>query len=134
MSMWIAILLLLVLGLLATVLKAFYGSDNDSVKTDARRDCGTCSSCDGTAPTCLHDRVMARVIAEPEYFDDEVLDVFKGRDADSYTEEEEAMFAEVLDSVLPEEVLDWLASLEARGINLPVSLRDEACMLAADDC
>lgn len=74
-----------------------------------------------------------RASTEPiEYFDDEELDRFRGRAADSYTTDEEEEFREVLYTTLNREVADWLRSLQLRGIALPESLRDEALMLVEE--
>ena len=66
------------------------------------------------------------------YFDDEELDAYKGIGADDYTEEQTEQFNEVLTTMQPGEVADWLRSLELRGINLPTTLKDEALMLIQD--
>lgn len=63
-----------------------------------------------------------------DYFDDEELDRFAGREADSFTEEETQMFREVLETMREEEVADWLGALRRRGIALPDGLRDETTM------
>ena len=72
---------------------------------------------------------MKAATAPIDYFDDEELDRFQGRSADSYTEAEEEEFREVLYTTLTHEVGDWLRSLQLRGIELPESLRDEALLL-----
>ncbi len=64
------------------------------------------------------------------YFEDEELDVFKGRNADEYTDDETAQFHEVLCTLRPGEVIPWRRSLHRRGIALPASLRQEANNLA----
>jgi len=64
-----------------------------------------------------------------EYFDDEELDRFKGKDSSAYTEEEIEEFAEVLHTMYQTEVKDWCRSLTLRGISLPDQLKDEAFML-----
>ena len=86
--------------------------------------------CCGQHAVCEKELLM-KAAAEPiDYFDDEELDRFQGRTADAYTEAEEEEFREVLYTTLPQEVGDWLRSLQLRGIELPESLRDEALMLA----
>ena len=62
--------------------------------------------------------------------DNKELDAFKGRRADSYSEDETDQFAEVLETLRPEEVAAWGRSLTLRGINLPDSLKDEYYALA----
>lgn len=59
------------------------------------------------------------------YFEDEELDAYKGRDAESYSESEVGEFREVLDTLQPGEVNAWLKSLELRKIELPVILREK---------
>ena len=73
---------------------------------------------------------MEAAVADIEYFDDEELDRFRGRQSDGYTDEEAAEFAEVMYTMRPEEVRDWLQSLRLRCVSLPDQLKDEAYMLA----
>lgn len=71
-----------------------------------------------------------KAAGEPiEYFDDEELDRFRGRSADSYSEEEEGEFREVLYTMFTREVGDWLRSLQLRQVELPEGIRDEALLL-----
>ncbi len=72
---------------------------------------------------------MEAAIKEIEYFDDEELDAYKGRTADSYTDDEAEEFREVLYTMRPEEVKDWNRSLILRGVNLPNQLKDEVIMM-----
>ncbi len=85
--------------------------------------------CCGQHAVCEKELLMKAATAPIDYFDDEELDRFQGRPADSYTEAEEEEFREVLYTTLTHEVGDWLRSLQLRGIELPESLRDEALML-----
>ena len=66
------------------------------------------------------------------YYDDEELDVFKGRPSDSYTDEEVEQFSEVLYTLQEVEVAGWLRSLQLRGINLPDALKDEAFLIVGE--
>ena len=85
--------------------------------------------CCGQHAVCEKELLM-KAAAEPiDYFDDEELDRFKGRRADSYTEAEEEEFREVLYTMQTNEIEDWLKSLSLRGIALPILLKDEACQL-----
>ena len=61
-----------------------------------------------------------------EYFEDEELDRFKNIPADAYTVDQIDAFREVLYTLRPEEITDWLISLEKREIYLPNILRQEA--------
>lgn len=85
----------------------------------------SCNTCNGENTQCEQECMMEAATKEIEYYDDEELDTFKGRPADSYTEEEVELFSEVLYTMKPEEVAGWNRSLILRGINLPDSLKDE---------
>jgi hypothetical protein len=63
---------------------------------------------------------------QPDYYDDEELDRFRGTESNAYTEEEADEFREVLYTLRPGEAPAWLHSLQARGLDLPDSLKDEA--------
>lgn len=85
----------------------------------------SCNTCNGENTKCEQDCLMEAATKEIEYFDDEELDTYKGRDADSYTDQEVEQFSEVLYTMQPEEIPDWNRSLILRGINLPNQLKDE---------
>lgn len=124
------LLYLAALVVLAVVLRKLFGKDGGSVTAEeppAGQSCATCSSEPGR---CLQECAMEAAVAEIEYFDDEELDRFRGRRADGYTDEEAGEFAEVMYTMRPEEVKDWLRSLRLRGVSLPDQLKDEAYMLA----
>lgn len=89
--------------------------------------------CCGMHITCERDSLLAGVSREVEYFDDEELDAYAGRDADSYTEEEADQFREVLLTLLPEDIAPWARSIQLRGINLPTEVREELLMIVAEE-
>lgn len=91
---------------------------------------GDCTRCSPDNVMCEQE-CMLKASTEPiEYFDDEELDVYKGKASDSYNEEETALFAEVLETLHPEEVKAWNRSLILRGINMPDGIKDEYFSLA----
>ena len=79
---------------------------------------------------CDNKTLQTLVNTEIIYFDDEELDAYKGRT--EYSEAEINQFQEVLFTLRPNEVADWLRSLELRDILLPEQLRDEVVMLIND--
>ena len=85
--------------------------------------------CCGQHEVCERDSLLAAVSKEIEYFDDEELDRFKNRAADSYSDDEIEQFAYVLHTMQPDEVAAWSRSLTLRGIELPNELRDEVILL-----
>ena len=91
------------------------------------------SQCCGMHITCERDSLLAAVSAEIEYFDDEELDTFAGRDADSYADEEIEQFRDVLLTLVPDDIAPWARSIQLRGITLPTAVRDELLMLVAEE-
>lgn len=86
---------------------------------------GDCSSCDGTDDKCEQVCMMEAATKDIEYYDDEELDRFRGRQSDQYTDEEVEEFATVLYTMQPKEVKGWNRSLILREINLPNQIKDE---------
>lgn len=63
------------------------------------------------------------------YFDDEELDRFRGREQESYTDEEAEEFRNILYTMKEEEVDQWVKCLAARHIELPAQLKDEIFLM-----
>lgn len=94
----------------------------------------TCATCDGTPTTkCEQDCMMEASTKHIEYFDDEELDSFIGRPADSYTDDETEQFSDVLYTMRQDEVAAWCRSLNLRGIQLPNQIKDEVVMMISDN-
>lgn len=88
--------------------------------------------CCGMHVTCEKDSLLAEVSPEIEYFDDEELDRFAGRSAESYTPEEVEEFRDVLLTLLPTDIAPWARSIQLRGITLPPEVREELLMIVAE--
>ena len=82
--------------------------------------------------TCEKDSLLATVSDKIEYYDDEELDRFAGRDAAGYTDSETEEFRDVLLTLLPDDIAGWGRSLQLRGIELPAPVRDELFMIVAE--
>ena len=89
-----------------------------------------CSSCDGSWASCEQECMLTASTKPIEYFEDEELDTYAGKPSDAYTDEETEQFAEVLETLRPEEVKAWSRSLILRGINMPDGIKDEFVELA----
>lgn len=109
---------------------------NRKKKTGAEQGGGqasaSCATCLGASAKCEQECMMEASTQPIEYFEDEELDRFSGRESSAYTEEEVDEFAEVLHTMRQTEIKDWCRSLNLRGINLPDQLKDEAFMLMED--
>ena len=100
--------------------------DDERIVLPSLADCATCS---GSDERCEQECMMEAATKPIEYYDDEALDVFRGRPADRYTDNEAALFAEVLYTMRPDEVRGWTRSLTLRGIDLPNQLKDEVFLM-----
>lgn len=85
-------------------------------------------NCCGLHLVCEKDS-LSPMSAEILYYDDEELDRFIGRDADSYSPDETEEFRDILMTLLPQDVTGWARSITQRNIQLPPDVRDELLML-----
>jgi len=90
------------------------------------------SGCCGMHEVCEKDSLIAAFREEPEYFDDEELDEYKGKDSSTYSEEQVDKFREVFYSLLDEEKPRWIHSLQIRRISIPDQMKDEVLMVVND--
>lgn len=90
------------------------------------------SECCGMHITCERDSLLASVSAGIEYFDDEELDRFAGREPQSYTDDETEEFREVLLTLRPDDIAPWARSIQLRGITLPDEVREELLLIVAE--
>lgn len=93
----------------------------------------TCATCTGEDERCEQVCMMEALLKDIEYYDDEELDAFKGRQSDNYTNNEVEQFAEVLHTMRQDDVKGWNRSLILRGINLPDQLKDEVIMIIGNN-
>ncbi|MDY6121886.1 MAG: hypothetical protein SPI72_02240 [Porphyromonas sp.] len=84
------------------------------------------ADCCGKHEICEHDLSQRQQSITPVYFDDEELDVYRGTPPNKYTDKDRSVFAEILHTLLPEDVRPWILSLGQRGITLPDEVRKEA--------
>ena len=85
--------------------------------------------CCGEHEVCEKGKIKRALRTDIEYFDDEELDRFRGTASDAYDDDAVEEFREVLYTMDPREVDDWLKSLELREVTLPDALKDEVFML-----
>ncbi|PWE00427.1 hypothetical protein [Marinilabilia rubra] len=120
--MWILLISIAIALILALTISGF------SVrKTDHTQEIqAPPADCCGAHEVCDKESLIAHTHGDVIYFNDEELDVFKGKLPDQYSQQETKQFREVLTTMHPHEVSDWLRSLMARGIKLPLDVREEA--------
>ena len=88
--------------------------------------------CCGIHITCEKDSLIAGFDKELLYYDDEELDRYAGRQADSYTDAEIEEFRDVLLTLKPYDIAGWARSITTRGITLPAGVRDELLMIVSE--
>lgn len=130
MGVWAWLLYLVALAVIVVVLRRLFGNSGGGGAGAEKQDGQACKSCPAEPGRCLQECAIEAAVGTIEYFDDEELDRFRGRDSNGYTEDEAAEFAEVMYTMRPDEVKDWLHSLQLRCVSLPDQLKDEAYMLA----
>ena len=86
---------------------------------------GVCATSSGIDESCEQTCMMEAATKEVEYYDDEELDRFKGKESNEYTDDEAEEFSEVLYTMRPDEAKGWNRSLILRGINVPNQIKDE---------
>lgn len=88
--------------------------------------------CCGQHAVCERDSLLAAVSDKVIYYDDEELDTFAGRAADSYSRDEAERFRDVLLTLMPDDIAGWARSIQLRGITLPTDVRDELIMMISE--
>ena len=88
--------------------------------------------CCGQHEVCEKESLLAALSKEIEYYNDEELDRFQGKESDAYPDEEEEEFRDVLYTMREDEVAGWVRSLQLRGVELPLGLRNEVIMIVGD--
>lgn len=120
----IGILVIVGMGVIvgASTLISRHNSTEPDVVAPAAGDCATCS---GINDDCEQTCMMEAATKEVEYYDDEELDRFKGKESGEYTDDEAEEFSEVLYTMRPDEAKGWNRSLLLRGINVPNQIKDD---------
>ncbi len=122
--MWIFIVAIIVIGTIAAGASLLWDKDSEIVVGN------DCTSCSGSNSKCEQECMMEASVREIEYFDDEELDAYKGRESNCYTDEEADEFRQIMETMKPEEVKAWNRSLILREISMPDQVKDEYIMLA----
>lgn len=122
------IVALIVLGIFSAIL-GLLSHNKKGESSVILADSSSCSTCNGDDPKCEQLCMMEAATREIEYFDDEELDRFKGRQGNQYTDDEAEEFRNVMLTMHQSEVSAWSRSLTLRGIEVPYQVKDELLML-----
>lgn len=97
---------------------------DNAVAQDSPQDHG--DGCCGKHAVCEKQKLAEARMREAQYFDDEELDRYRGIPAQDYDDGQVEEFRYVMYTMHQEEVRQWLECLDARGIELPDQLKEEA--------
>ena len=109
--------LLILVALFTFIHKRRHSEDPETIVAPPADCCGAHAIC---------EKGLKKASPQIDYFDDEELDVYRQIAPEAYTDEQIEVFRDILYTLRPEEVEEWLISLEKREINLPLILRQEA--------
>jgi hypothetical protein len=123
--MWILIVALVVVGTIASGASLLWDKD---ATIEVGSDCATCT---GVSPSCEQNCLMEASLKEIEYFDDEELDRYAGKQSNEYTDEEAEEFRSVMETMKPDDVKAWNRSLILRQVNMPDQIKDEFIMIVS---
>ena len=135
--MWILIISLVLLGIIALIAgyirnkrlqQKIEKGEQDRMPEVKEADIECC----GQHEVCEKDSLLAAVSKKIEYYDDEELDQFIGKEANAYTDEETNQFRDVLYTMQDIDVAGWVRSLQLRGIELPDDLKDEVFLIIGE--
>jgi hypothetical protein len=88
--------------------------------------------CCGQHETCEKESLLAAISKQIEYYNDEELDRFRGKESDAYSPDEIEEFREILYTMREDEVAGWIRSLQLRAVELPDDLKDEVFMIVGE--
>lgn len=88
--------------------------------------------CCGQHEICEKESLLAAVSKQIEYYNDEELDRFRGREGNQYLASEIEEFREVLYTMKDDEVAGWARSLQLRGVELPDDVKDEVFLIVGE--
>ena len=136
-TMWILIISLVLLGIIA--LRAGYLRNKRLQQKIEKGELDRMPEvkevdveCCGQHEVCEKDSLLAAVSKKIEYYNDEELDQFIGKEANAYTDEETNQFRDVLYTMQDIDVAGWVRSLQLRGIELPDDLKDEVFLIIGE--
>ncbi len=121
----------LVLGIVLALIVAVIFSRKSKPGEEEESKVELPDDCCGAHEVCESDSLLS-ADGKAEYFEDEELDVYQSKKPESYSDEQIEEFREVLYTLKEREVAAWLKSLQARSINPPEIIREEALMIVAD--
>ena len=89
-------------------------------------------TCCGQHQTCEKDSLISAFVEEIDYFDDEELDRYQGRNAEEYSPNEVDEFRDIFYTMNDDDKPRWIRSLQIRNIEIPNQFKDEIILVVND--
>lgn len=126
-SMWILIAILLA-ALVVLGLATYLHRRKDTEPVEIKE---VDSECCGQHAVCERDSLLSKG-TQVVYYDDEELDALAGVSPINFTPEQLEQLEQVFYTLQEKDVAGWLRSLQARNIQLPIDLREEALLIVSE--
>lgn len=129
--MWVLVLILfLAIGTLFFLAYVLRKRRPNSSREEAAKPTVPADCC-GQHAVCERDSLLNKGL-EIVYYDDEELDALAGISPIDFTPEQLQQLEYVFYTLQEKDVAGWLRSLQARNIQLPVDLREEALFIVSE--
>lgn len=129
--LWVVLILISIIGIIAALTSRNQKVPSDDNCSDNSQFEG--GGCCGEHITCEKDSLLSAVSPTIEYYDDEELDSYKGKNAEDYSEVEVEEFRDILVTLQNDDVAGWIRSLQNRGINIPNELLPEIYLVVGEN-
>lgn len=91
----------------------------------------TGEECCGMHIVCEKDSLVT-FTDKIDYYDDEELDRFAGKQAGDYEDDEIEEWRDILLTLRPEDIAGWARSIRLRGLVMPDTIRDELLLIVGE--
>ncbi len=125
--MWILVLAIIIMALLLGAFTHFKRKSNNETYVVNEVD----DECCGAHEVCERDSLYNNS-TDIEYFDDEELDALSHVSPINFTPEQLDLLEHVFYTLPEKDVAPWLRSLQARDIQLPLDMREEALLIVSE--
>jgi hypothetical protein len=117
---------LILVFLIEIIRKKWFGKKTGDVKiTIGSGNSEADEFCCGKHEVCEKNKLLKALSKNIEYYDDEELDIYRGRASDGYTDTAVEEFREIFYTMQKKEVSGWIKSLKIREIEIPDQIKDE---------
>lgn len=111
---------------------ATHNNNKQNTNTKTQNTNNQPDTCCGRHQTCRLQQQLTQTNNKPLYYDDEELDRYAGKNSTTYNETQIEEFREILYTMNPHEVPQWIQSLQKRNITIPDNLRDEILLIISE--